>query len=211
MQGTAAKTPRTSRKAVATPRVDRAALLSAAAGTPLPAAGHTEEKRLEGKSRPDDVQQQEEEEEEEEQQQPCSTGISQRRLSATPKQGRRSAAGADSPQPPRQPAATGLATPAFCLLLLLLGALAAGLAALAVPYCQQHDCAELAHNLPELASDTASAAYGQARAKALLASDWLLHQWRLLVSAQSGCGGGRAWGAASPRWRCRQLSALGIV
>lgn len=199
----AAKTPRTSRKAAPSP--DKAALLRAAASTPLP-TGQREDAA--------DAEQEEEEEA------PRSSRGVRRRLSAQ-------AAAAASPVPRRpaakqRPAVAGLATPVFWLLLLT--AAAAGLAALAVPYCQQHDCAELARHLPERATDAASGlvaqarsrvaalslpdgaagAYAQARARALAAVDAAQAQWAALV----GCCRRVVFAALGGRecMRCRPFS-----
>lgn len=187
---TAAKTPRTSRKAAA-PSIDKAALLRAAASTPLPAG-----------------QREAAEEEPEEEEQPRSgRSTVRRRLSAqqakSPARTPRSPSAAAAPR--RRPTVAGLATPVFWLVLLTAGA--AGLAALAVPFCQQNDCVGLARNLPGLASDAAAQAYTQARvhalkwvpteaaagvyaaarARALAAADALQEQWHSLVGAPLCC------------------------
>lgn len=183
--GTAAKTPRTSRKAAA-PSPDKAALLRAAASTPLPTGQQKEAAQ----------------EEEAEEEAPASARGVRRRLSA---QAAAAASPAATPRrstaaPKQRATAAGIATPVFKLVLLT--ALAAALASLAVPYCQQHDCAELARNLPELASDSASrlaaqarsraaaislpdgaaGLYGETRARALAAADAAQAQWAALVS-----------------------------
>lgn len=184
--GTAAKTPRTSRRAAPSP--DKAALLRAAASTPLP-TGQKEAAK--------------EEAAEEEDEAPRSSRGVRRRLSAQAAAATASPAATPrrGPAPKQQrPAAAGIATPVFWVLLLT--ALAAALAALAVPYCQQHDCAELARNLPELASESASRlaaqarsrvasislpdgaaeVYAEARARALAATEAAQAQWAALVS-----------------------------
>ncbi|PRW61089.1 hypothetical protein C2E21_0576 isoform B [Chlorella sorokiniana] len=185
--GTVAKTPRTSRRAApAAPSPDKAALLRAAASTPLPTAQRE--------------QAEEEEEDAAEAEAPRSTRGVRRRLSA------QAAAAASPAATPRRPApklrakAGGGGAPV--LRALLLTALVAALAALAVPYCQQHDCAELARNLPELASESASrlaaqarsrvasislpdgaaSVVAEARARALAAADVAQAQWAALLA-----------------------------
>ncbi|PSC70620.1 N-acetylneuraminate epimerase [Micractinium conductrix] len=161
-----AKTPRTSRKAAApTPAVDKAALLRAAASTPLPPA-----QQANGAG------------DEDQEQRRRSSGGARRRLSATPK--------AATPKGhTRRAAAPGVTGPVFWLLLLT--AAAAALAALGVPYCQQRDCHELARNLPELAVEAgtsaaaaarghAQVAYAAARARALAAADLVQERWQQL-------------------------------
>ncbi len=88
--------------------------------------------------------------------------------------------------------AAGLTTPLF--LVLLATAAAAAFAALAVPYCQHNDCAELARNLPDLVGESATAAWGAARAGALAGADVVQQRLQQLVggplwhaSAAQGC------------------------
>ena len=164
-----AKTPRTSRKAAAaaTP-LDKAALLRAAASIPLPGSARAE--------RDDEA---EEGEEGEQTAARRSSGGSQPRTQAkTPAAG--TASGSGGGKQGRRPPRSGLASPRLWLLLLTAVA-AAGLAAVAVPYCQQQDCLELARNLPELAPEAAAAGYSQARVQALAAADALREQWQALV------------------------------
>lgn len=152
LQESSAKTPRTTRKAAVapTPGVDKAALLRQAAGTPLPTGQRPTEEDAEEEKQPAAVQTEDEAEEAGEEQ-PRSTGGVRR-------QRRRSSLGQE--QQAQRASLAGLATPVFWMVLLT--AVAAGLAALAVPYCQQHDCAQLARNLPELARDAGLAGYMRA-------------------------------------------------
>ena len=206
-----AKTPRTSRKAADTPVADKAALLRAAASTPLPKGGEAKE-------------------------QPRSSerGAVRRRLSSRSDKSPAPLRG-KSPAPPRRDAVAGLATPTFWLVVLM--AATAGLAALAVPYCQQNDCAELARNLPELATDAAAGLYAhahlrvqaarqrlkalalhessaallaQARVRAQATADAAMEQLRSLVSDV----GRHTWGCPAPggmllRFLCPGAAAAG--
>lgn len=180
--GASAKTPRTSRKAA--PAQDKAALLKAAASTPLP-TGAKQAAEVDG---------------EEEERPRVGRSTVRRRLSAqkSPAAGKSPAARSRSASaaPRAGPTVSGLGTPVFWLVLLT--AAVAGLAALAVPYCQQTDCAALARSLPgraaeeagrlaaqarELApTEAAAELYVAARARALDAVDAMQAQWRTLVS-----------------------------
>lgn len=191
--GGSAKTPRTSRKAAPESggAADKAALLKAAASTPLPTsakAGAEAEGEAEGE------------------QPRAGRSTVRRRLSAakSPAAGKSPAARARSASagPRARPTVAGLATPVFWLVLLT--AAAAGLAALAVPYCQQADCAALVRGLPaqvgELAAqartraaavtptDLAAGLYSAARERALAAADAAQAQWHSLVRVCGCCG-----------------------
>ena len=192
--GTVAKTPRTSKRAAPSP--DKAALLRAAASTPLPTG--KKEAAQEG-------------EQAEEEEAPRSSRGVRRRLSAQAAAAASPAATPRRAAPKQRPTTAGIATPVFRVLLLT--ALAAALASLAVPYCQQHDCAELARNLPELASesaarlaaeacsraaaislpDGAAGLYAQARERALAAADAAQAQWAALVRHGTRVGAVDAW------------------
>ncbi|KAL4423663.1 hypothetical protein ABPG75_000964 [Micractinium tetrahymenae] len=195
----AAKTPRTSRKAAAaapepagpTPAADKAALLRAAASTPLPPRSEEKLAAAEQKkwvhAQADDAGG-EDEDQEEEAEAPSrrrSAGSARRRSSqsgggAAPSSARRGR----SPSATRPRATTtGLTTPLF--LVLLVTAAAAAFAALAVPYCQHHDCAELARNLPELAGEAAAAGWGAARARALAGADAVQERAQQLLAKLS--------------------------
>lgn len=186
-----AKTPRTARKSTAaTPGADKAALLRAAASTPLPAGQRAAEKGAEEEHAAGDNHDHEHEEP-----QPRST--SRRQLSSSPSKGAMRASagstgsagrGRQQQQQQQRASTAGLATPLFWLLLLT--AAAAGLASLVVPYCEQHDCAELARNLPELASEAAAEGYSAARAHALMAGDMLHERWQLLLAELKGDSSG---------------------
>ncbi|EFN51712.1 hypothetical protein CHLNCDRAFT_139869 [Chlorella variabilis] len=96
----------------------------------------------------------------------------------TPSNSRR--AGKDGAAAPAEEKLIGsFGSPTFFLLLLL--ATSAVLATLAYPYCQQRDCAELMHNLPELAGEAAADVYGQLRERALSAADALQAQVQTLL------------------------------
>lgn len=192
----AAKTPRTSRKAAAaapepagpTPAKDKTALLRAAASTPLPP--RSEEKTAAGDDRARvHVQARDADGEGE------GDARSRRRSSLS------GAAPPSSVKRGRSPSATrprasaaGLTTPLF--LVLLATAAAAAFAALAVPYCQHNDCAELARNLPDLVGESAAAAWGAARARALAGADVVQERLQQLVGGPLAC---RCcmWGARS--------------
>ncbi|KAI7844878.1 hypothetical protein COHA_001531 [Chlorella ohadii] len=204
--GTVAKTPRTSKRAAPSP--DKAALLRAAASTPLPTG--KKEAAQEG-------------EQAEEEEAPRSSRGVRRRLSAQAAAAASPAATPRRAAPKQRPTTAGIATPVFRVLLLT--ALAAALASLAVPYCQQHDCAELARNLPELASesaarlaaeacsraaaislpDGAAGLYAQARERALAAADAAQAQWAALL-ARLGKGSSTA-----PPCQFDAASALQVI
>lgn len=208
----AAKTPRTSRKAAGpaaepagpTPAAAKAALLRAAASTPLPPP-RSEEKLIVVEEKWVHVEAIDADGEEQE------DGRSRRRSAAsTPRRPGQPGGGAppSSVRRGRSPSATrprataaGLATPLF--LVLLATAAVAAFAALAVPYCQHHDCAELARNLPGLAGEAAAAGWGLARARALAGADVLQEGVQQLVGASSCPGNTRVLhGAAWERAAC---------
>lgn len=187
----AAKTPRTTRKAAAAapepagpnPAAARAALLRAAASTPLPPRSEEKPAAGENGNRVHVQAGDADGEEEEDARSRRRSAGSTRRRSSQPG----AAPGGRSPSVARPRAsAAGLTTPLFVALLAT--AAAAAFAALAVPYCQHHDCAELARNLPELAGEAAAAGWGAARARALAGADAAQERLQQLVGGVAWCG-----------------------